>query len=359
MMGTADEPAVAAVPAEPRRTRVSGLELSREQVLSHRRRVGGLDERRPLDDEALRRAAWAGLTDSVPRAALLSLHARVGGTTPSTPYEPPLVQVWGPRFSVHVVHQQDHALFTVSRRIADDARRRRAEDVAERLDAHLAGGEMLIGEAARGIGEHHHQLRYAATTGRLLIRWDGARQPSVRTVPRPGLDPVEARVELARRYLHVLGPGAVAGFSSWGGLRPPSAAAAFDALRDELTPVRTDVGEAWVLTQDEPGLRAPAAPTSSVRLLPSGDPIFLFWGADRELLVPDAVRRGELWTSRVWPGAVLVAGDVVGTWRRSEEKVTITPWRTLARPEREAVEHEAASLPLPGLTRPVTIRWDA
>ena len=57
---------------------------------------------------------------------------------------------------------------------------------------------------------------------------------------------------------------------------------------------------------------------------------FLLRGADRELLVPDATRRGALWTTRVWPGAVLVGGEVVGTWRRADAVVTIQPWRRLA-----------------------------
>ena len=48
-------------------------------------------------------AAWAGLQDSMPRAALLSIHARVEDAEPSTWEDPSLVQLWGPRFSVFVV----------------------------------------------------------------------------------------------------------------------------------------------------------------------------------------------------------------------------------------------------------------
>jgi hypothetical protein len=73
--------------------------------------------------------------------------------------------------------------------------------------------------------------------------------------------------------------------------------------------------------------------------------------------VPDPEHRAALWTPRVWPGAVLVAGEVVGTWRRSEEKVTVSPWVPLSAAGREAVEREAASLPLPGLAGPATVRW--
>lgn len=334
------------------------LRVSRAHVLAFRRRVGGLDERVPRSDDALRRAAWAGLTDSVPRAALLSLHARVAGVTPD-PWREPFVQLWGPRFSAYVVAAPDRALFSLGRLPADPTRRAYAEDLAERLAALLADGrEMRAGEAGRALGEHHTMLRYAATTGRVLIRWDGAHQPTVRTAPRPGTDPEAARLELVRRYLHVLGPGTVTGFAGWAGLKLRSAAPAFAALEPELTPVGTDVGDAWVLAADEPLLRAAPGPTAPARLLPSGDTFTLLWGADRELVVPDPDRRGALWTSRVWPGAVLVDGDVAGTWRRADERVTVSVWRPLTTDRREAVEQEAASMPLPGLRGPVTVRWE-
>ena len=91
------------------------LRLTRRQILAFRRRVGGLDERVPLSEASLRRAAWAGLQDSMPRAALLSLHARLTGVEPSSWEHPSLVQVWGPRYSTYVVAQPDFPLFTRSR----------------------------------------------------------------------------------------------------------------------------------------------------------------------------------------------------------------------------------------------------
>ena len=55
----------------------SPLELTRAQILAFRRQVGALEERLPRGARSLRQAAWAGLQDSMPRAALLSIHARV------------------------------------------------------------------------------------------------------------------------------------------------------------------------------------------------------------------------------------------------------------------------------------------
>lgn len=333
------------------------VKVTREKLLAFRRAVGALDTRLPAEPGSVRTAAWAGLTDSVPRAALLQLHARVSGTTSTALDDPGVVQVWGPRFSVYVVPAEDHAVFTLGRLPDDEGRRRFATELAQRLDMHLGGRAMSAVQAGRELGEHPYQLRYAAATGRVLIRWDGASQPTVWTVPAPELDPAEARRELARRFLHILGPGNAEGFGAWSGIRPTSAATAFDGLLDELVPVRTDVGDAWVLASDEAALRAPAGPPALARLLPSGDAYFLLQGRERELLVPDAERRADLWTTRVWPGAVLVEGAVVGWWRRAGDRVTVRTWDPLSASSRAEVELEATALPVPGLRSPITVRW--
>lgn len=334
----------------------SPLELSRAQILAFRRRVGALDERLPRGAGSLRRAAWAGLQDSVPRAALLSIHARVEGTEPSSWEDPSLVQVWGPRFSAYVVPARDRAIFTLARLPDDPARRRRAEEIAARLRAFLGDRRLGDGEVQKALGMHNG-LKYAAATGTVLIRWEGARAPWMWTVPAPDVDPLEARRELARRYLHVFGPATVAAFGVWAGIKADEAGAAFDGLARSLTAVRTPIGDAWILARDESAFRAPAGEPAAARLLPSGDAYYLLQGADRELLVPDARQRAALWTSRVWPGAVLAGGEIVGTWRRAQAEVTVEPWRRLSRAEREAVQAEARSLPLPGIERAIGVTF--
>lgn len=217
---------------------------------------------------------------------------------------------------------------------------------------------MSDNEVAVGLGVHN-ALRYAAATGTVLIRWEGARAPVVWTVPRPEIDPLQARRELARRYLHVYGPTTPAAFATWAGIGAAEADTTFEALGRSLTAVRTPIGDGWILASDEPAFREPPAPPAAARLLPSGDPFYLLQGADRELLVPDAAQRNALWTSRVWPGAVLVSGEVVGTWRRAQAKLTIEALRRLSRAEREAVEAEAQSLPLPGIEGRIAVGWNA
>src|SRR4029453_6469190 len=118
----------------------SRLELTRAQVLGFRRSAGALDERLPRGAGSLRRAAWAGLQDSMPRAALLSIHARVAGTQPSTWEDPSLVQVWGPRHSVFIVAARDRAVFTLGTLPDDGKGRRTAEAWGARLPPVLGGG---------------------------------------------------------------------------------------------------------------------------------------------------------------------------------------------------------------------------
>lgn len=333
------------------------LHLDRPHILAYRRRVAGLDRRRPADADSLREAAWAGLSDSMPRAAVLSLHARLEGVAPGSWEDPALAQVWGPRFSAYVVPARDHAVFTVGRWPDDPKRLQLAEDLANRIADLLQGTAMAYGEVGRALGVNPNALRYATTTGRILIRWDGARQPTIRTVPTPEVDLDETRSELARRYLHVFGPATADGFASWAGLKPKRAHAQFESLRASLTQVDTPIGEGWILAEDEVALRGAEPGPGVTRLLPSGDTYFLLQGADRQVLVPAPERRAELWTSRVWPGAVLLGGDIVGIWRRAEHRVTVHTWRRLSGAERDSVEAEAVSLPIPDLQKEVAVAW--
>jgi hypothetical protein len=335
------------------------LRLTRQQILAFRRRVGALDERMPEGSESLRRAAWAGLQDSMPRAALLSLHARVAGVEPSTWEDPSLAQLWGPRYHTYVVAKRDFALFSLGR-LPDNAKSRaRAEHIAERLHAHLDGARMLDREAGQALGVNPNAFRYAAPTGTVAIRWDGARSPTVWTVAAPEIDPADACRELARRYLHVFGPATANGFARWAGISRRSATAAFASLAASLVPVSSPLGDEVLLADDEQAMRAAGTAAAPARLLPSGDAYFLLDGAERELLVPQSDQRQRLWTPRVWPGALLFDGEIRGTWRRAQHTVRIDAWSRLSRRARDAIEAEASALPLPGVDRRIEVVWEA
>ena len=294
----------------------------------------------------------------MPRAALLSLHARVKGVEPSTWEDPSLAQLWGPRYQTYVVPKRDFALFSLGRLPDSDKGRLRAEQIAKELHAHLDGARLTDREVGEALRVHPNRFRYAAPTGTVAIRWDGARAPVVWTVHADEIDPADACRELARRYLKVFGPGTTDGFATWAGVSRSAAAAAFVSLEGSLVPVRTPLGDEWLLTGDEPAMLAPETSAAAVRLLPSGDAYFLFHGqAGRELLVPRTDQRERLWTSRVWPGALLVEGEIRGTWRRAQHTVRIETWSRLPRAARDAIESEAGSLPLPGVDREIDVVW--
>jgi hypothetical protein len=323
---------------------VTLLRLTRPQILAFRRRVGSLDERIPMSSESLRRAAWAGLQDSMPRAALLSLHARVDGVEPTTWAHPSLAQLWGPRWSTYVVPKRDFALFSLGRHAESGKSRERAERMAELLHAHLQRRRLTDREAAGALGVGN-AIRYAATTGTVAIRWEGARAPIVWTVPAP-------------RYLHVFGPSTSDRFARWAGISRRSGADAFTSLEGSLLAVRSPLGDEWLLADDDPAMRAAETAPAPARLLPSGDAYFLLDGAERALLVPREDQRRQLWTPRVWPGALLVEGEIRGTWRRANQTVRIETWGRLSRAARDSVEAEAATLPLPGIDR-IEVVWSS
>jgi hypothetical protein len=165
----------------------------------------------------------------MPRAALLSLHARVDDVEASTWEDPSLAQLWGPRYSTYVVPKRDFALFSLGRFPDTDKARLRAERLAAQLHAHLNGARMTDREIAHALGIGN-EMRYAATTGTVAIRWEGARAPVVWTVVPDAIDPADASRELARRYLHVFGPSTANRFGRWAGVSRRAAVNAFASL---------------------------------------------------------------------------------------------------------------------------------
>lgn len=333
------------------------MQLDRPRILAYRRSVGALDRRLPRNDSSIRRAAWAGLQDSVPRAAVLGLHARLRDTRPDDWEHPSLVQLWGPRHSVFAVAAEDLPVFSLGTLPDDETRRQRADRLADAIEDALAGGERTYSSVGHALGGNPNMLRYAGATGRVLIRWEGSGQPTVRIVPAPDVDPRDARLELARRWLHTAGPTTSTAFAWWAGITPKAGRMAFEGLAPELVRADGPLGEGWILRTDAAAFEdADTAPPDGVRLLSSGDPYLM--AGDRELLVEDPARRRELWPpGTVWPGGLLVRGELVGTWRRAGRRATIRPWRRLDQRERQAVEAEAAALPLPAADTPVRVVW--
>jgi hypothetical protein len=149
------------------------------------------------------------------------------------------------------------------------------------------------------------------------------------------------RFDLIRAYLRLLGPAT-----------PKDVADYLDApLKDVKALWPDDVIEVIVgselrslLAADEKALES--ADAKGTRLL---GPFDLFLQArDRATLVADTAHAKELWPVLGRPGAVLVDGELVGTWRprKSGRKFTVAvqPWHKLSDATRKAITEQAEHL---------------
>jgi hypothetical protein len=222
-----------------------------------------------------------------------------------------------------------------------DGDRADSREVAARLPAHLPP----------------FAVRLASPTGRLHIRWDASRVMVI-AAPRLEIDDEAARVELARRFLHWLGPADAKQFSKWTKVSLRDAKATLAALAGDVVPTSFDGRACWLLATDEADLVA-AAPPVGCRLLPLGDPC-LYLGDDQPQppprRVPDDANRLTPRLINSLTGRIVVDGDVVGAWGRVKGDVTFDPWPSLPKRREADVEAEAASFAGP-IGTPIRIRW--
>lgn len=322
------------------------IEVGRERVRWFRQRATHLHAR--LAPESFATAARCGIQDSAPRAGVIALHARVHDVAPEAWQDRALVQVWGPRAAVYLVSSADRGVFTLG--LSPRSDRARAElraHAAPLLEALHARGE-VPGALVSGTREGRVA---ASTTGCVAIRWD-ARDTTVRLVDTAACDAEDARLELARRFLEALGPSDASGFARWAGVSLADARGTFAKLEPELVPVDVHGTRCLLLACAEEALRSGERP-ESVRLLPPGDPYLT--APDRSVLVEEDEHRARLWPRSVPPGAVLVRGEIVGTWRRRGGDVSVSTWGALDRAGRDALEDEATRLPVrPSVTN---VHW--
>lgn len=162
-------------------------------------------------------------------------------------------------------------------------------------------------------------FRLAALRAGLELR-AGTSPPVLQPIPGfpgPRAAGPSAAFDVIRAYLRLLGPAT-----------PKQVA---DYLDAPVTDVRarwpTDVAEVsvqgqtrWVLAADQPQLSAD--PVKMTRLL---GPFDLFLQAkDRPLLVDDPARRKALWPVLGRPGAVLIDGEIAGSWRPRQSGAKLT-----------------------------------
>ncbi|MGK8553249.1 DNA glycosylase AlkZ-like family protein [Nocardia gipuzkoensis] len=161
------------------------------------------------------------------------------------------------------------------------------------------------------------------------------------------------RVALLQAYFRANGPTTRTQFRDWLGSDP---AAAWRTLGTELVRVRV---EGRGLDLPEPLLDAvrSAPEAEGVVLVPPNDGYLR--QVDRRLLVPDRARRHEVWRALAAPGAVLSAGEVVGTWRyrRAENELTVTCFEPLSVRQRADAENSAGLMAETAGADPPAVRW--
>ncbi|MET7601955.1 winged helix DNA-binding domain-containing protein [Streptomyces avermitilis] len=148
-------------------------------------------------------------------------------------------------------------------------------------------------------------------------------------------EPAPAPDSTVLRYLAAFGPASVKDMQTWAGLT--RLRDAFERLRPQLVTFRDENG---VELFDLPDAPRPAADTPAPpRFLPEFDNLLLSH-ADRSRVVP-ADLKGRTWAGNQAYCTLLVDGFLAGVWRLDEDALTIEPFGTLTRAQRQEVVQEA------------------
>jgi Winged helix DNA-binding domain len=314
--------------------------ITRGEVLGFRVRAQGLDREsgQLADTEILD----IGVQDTGPDGGLWALAIR--GVDVSTLGSKDLATVWTIRGAPHLYRREDLPSVTAAvepfseadagKRIYDAAKPLKAAGIGNlaALDAVAAAMRSVV-TAPTGKGEastrlttllaapylrfcrpcdatHLYEMpfRLAALRAGLELQ-AGTSPPVLQRIP--GFTRATAapdRYDLVRAYLRFLGPATPKHVADYLDAPVKDVKARWPADAVTLT---VDGQERWVLAADSDRLAAGRARTT--RLL---GPFDLFMQAkDRPLLVDDPARAKALWPVLGRPGAVLVDGDVIGTWR--------------------------------------------
>jgi hypothetical protein len=192
---------------------------------------------------------------------------------------------------------------------------------------HISGGLFQSAGLAGGVG----------------LRVEGAQAVIEPLADRGKLPTKAAGVEaVVLTYLRLLGPATAGEVAKFIGTTQTHLRPFWPA--DDLVEIRVD-GRKTYLPEDSVEAFEAAETPGVVRLLPPSDP--LLQARDRNLLVPEKAHQAEVWRILGNPGALLVDGEIAGTWRakasgKRELAVTVTPFGKLSKKARAEVEAEAA-----------------
>lgn len=356
-------------------------EVSWQQVHAFRLAGHHLDKRAPRKDLTRVVSDIGGMQAQVMSAAELQVGVRVDCNVADVRKalwtDRTLVKTWLMRGTLHLVPAVDLPLYTAAMRIrwirtlnawlkfvqlTEPEFVSILNSIGESVDGSPMTREELISKVAHGRSAHVREVLKSGWGGMLkpvarrgLLCFGPSRGQSV-TFVRPELwldswtelDPDEALVEVARRYLRAYGPATQVDFARWWGAWPGVGKAAWAGLAGELARVSIEGRRADILEVDLTRLdKASAGPL--VRLLPAFDP-YLMGHSSRDHLFEAAYRARVSRTAGWISPVVLVDGRVVATWSHSIAKevlrITVEPLGRLPpklRPEVRLRAEELAS----------------
>lgn len=346
----------------------SVLEVDRTRVMAYRVAAQQLDRRAGKAGELAVLAL--GVQDTPVGVARQAIAAR----SSELPGERDLVMLWATRGAPHLHRWAEvgtiaAALWPVSDADASAriANARMKEGAALGLKAFTAAAEAMREVVTEPMPKGEVSTAVSARIPKSLTYWCPACQAQhisgalfqqvgaaagVRLVPGKAttLAPIEGAAEvpvaavgadaLVGDYLRLLGPATPAEAAKYLGT---TSTAVRPAWPEGLTEVRVDGRRTWIPEDRVEALRA-AAVAESVRLIPPSDPFLQ--ARDRNLIVPGKAHQKDLWRPLGNPGALLVDGEIAGTWRarmagKKVLEITVTPFGALPDRRRAAVEDEA------------------
>jgi hypothetical protein len=160
------------------------------------------------------------------------------------------------------------------------------------------------------------------------------------------VDPEDALVGAARRYVHTYGPSTKEDFARWWGNWPGVGVAAWKGLESELATVTVEGYKAQMLASDLKNLPTPSTDLS-VQLLPNFDP-YLMGHSNRDHLF-DPTHRSKVSRVAGWISPVVLAdGRVLGTWSHvgagKTLRITVEPFKSLPVKVKSEVRARAESI---------------
>lgn len=145
----------------------------------------------------------------------------------------------------------------------------------------------------------------------LLDEWI---KPPATAMPRD-----EALANLAKRYFKSHGPATLQDFIWWSGLPRTDAQAAMDYAARSIKALEADGNEYWL-----PRTKAVLKKNSAIQMLPGFDEYLLGYTDRSAMLEPTHARRVVSNKNGLYNATLLQDGKVIGTWRRTFVKDTVS-----------------------------------